>query len=178
MSHDMLHHAELKIFFEVLHMFEFIWIWNLIWIWNWKPYRKEIEKELENPEKKKKEMQPSRPNSVQQGRTPAPPDRRTTRVSGSPLSCALSLSLAHCSVGPTCRRRFLHPRAPLLSLPRGPGSPFVESLPRASPFLSLRRGPSLSVPPSPRPPWTGECALTHVAGFLGHDAHPRAQLPS
>jgi hypothetical protein len=24
MSHDMLHHAELKIFFEVLHMFEFI----------------------------------------------------------------------------------------------------------------------------------------------------------
>ena len=54
----MLHHAELKIFFEVLHMFEFIWIWNLIWIWNWKPYRKEIEKELENPEKNKKEKQP------------------------------------------------------------------------------------------------------------------------
>jgi hypothetical protein len=24
MSYDMLHHAELKIFFEVLHMFEFI----------------------------------------------------------------------------------------------------------------------------------------------------------
>jgi hypothetical protein len=24
MSHDMLHHAELKTFFEVLHMFEFI----------------------------------------------------------------------------------------------------------------------------------------------------------
>jgi hypothetical protein len=24
MSHDMLHHAELKIVFEVLHMFEFI----------------------------------------------------------------------------------------------------------------------------------------------------------
>jgi hypothetical protein len=24
MSHNMLHHAELKIFFEVLHMFEFI----------------------------------------------------------------------------------------------------------------------------------------------------------
>jgi hypothetical protein len=24
MSHDMLHHAELKIFFEVLHKFEFI----------------------------------------------------------------------------------------------------------------------------------------------------------
>jgi hypothetical protein len=24
MGHDMLHHADLKIFFEVLHMFEFI----------------------------------------------------------------------------------------------------------------------------------------------------------
>jgi hypothetical protein len=57
MSHDMLHHAELKIFLEVLHMFEFIWIWNLIWIWNWKPYRKEIEKELENLEKRKKGKQ-------------------------------------------------------------------------------------------------------------------------
>jgi hypothetical protein len=54
MSHDMLHLAELKTFFEVLHMTEFIWIWNLIGIWKWKPYRKEIEKELENPEKKKK----------------------------------------------------------------------------------------------------------------------------
>jgi hypothetical protein len=35
MSHDMLHHVELKIFFEVLHKFEFIWIWNLVWIWIW-----------------------------------------------------------------------------------------------------------------------------------------------
>jgi hypothetical protein len=31
MGHDMLHHVELKIFFEVLHKFEFIWIWNLVW---------------------------------------------------------------------------------------------------------------------------------------------------
>jgi hypothetical protein len=83
MSDDMLHHAELKIFFEVLHMFEFIWIWNLIWVWNWKPYRKEIEKELENPEKKKKEMQPNRPNSTQPGRMPARP-RRLSAVALSP----------------------------------------------------------------------------------------------
>jgi hypothetical protein len=38
-----------------------------------------------------------------------------------------------------------------------------------SPFLSLRRGPALSDPPSPRPPWIGACALAHVAGFLDHD---------
>jgi hypothetical protein len=25
---------------------------------------------------------------------------------------------------------------------------------------------------------TGACALAHVAGFLDHDARPRAQLPS
>ena len=37
-------------------------------------------------------MQPSRPNSAQPGRAPAPPDRRTPPVSGNPLSCALPLS--------------------------------------------------------------------------------------
>jgi hypothetical protein len=36
----------------------------------------------------------------------------------------------------------------------------------------------LSVLPSARPLWTGACALTHVVGFLGHDARLRAQLPS
>jgi hypothetical protein len=49
MGHDMLHHAELKIFFEVLHklnLFEFVFE---------NPMEKEMEKELENPEKKKKE---------------------------------------------------------------------------------------------------------------------------
>jgi hypothetical protein len=55
-------------------------------------------------------------------------------------------------VGPTCQRRFLHSRAPPLSLPRGPGSPVAESLPRASPFPSLRRGPALSEPPPRRGP--------------------------
>jgi hypothetical protein len=64
-----------------------------------------------------------------------------------------------------------------LSLSHGPGSPASKSLPRASPFLSLRYGPSLSDPPSSRPPWTSACALAHIAEFLGHDARPRAQLP-
>jgi hypothetical protein len=33
MSHEMLHHVELQIFFELLHMFDLVWIWNLNWIW-------------------------------------------------------------------------------------------------------------------------------------------------
>jgi hypothetical protein len=65
-----------------------------------------------------------------------------------------------------------------LSLSRGPRSPVVESLPRASLF-------SLSAPWASPVSSTlsalavdGACALTHVAGFLGHDAHPHVQLPS
>jgi hypothetical protein len=112
---------------------------------------------------------------------PAPPDRRTPPVSGrSPHPRALSLSLALCPVGLICRRPFFSTaRAlpPSLSLSRGPGSPVVEPLPRASLF-------SLSAPWASRvsslraSPWTGACALAHVVGFLGHDAHPRVQLPS
>jgi hypothetical protein len=97
-------------------------------------------------------MQPSRPNSAQPGRAPQPPRRMTgkPRLSAAALSPACSPSLARCLVGPTCRRRFLHPRAPPLSLPCGPGSLVTEPLPRASPFLSLRCGPACQTPP-PRP---------------------------
>jgi hypothetical protein len=63
----------------------------------------------------------------------------------------------------------------LLALPlsiyfTGPVRQPSSRCPRASPFLSLHRGPSLSDPPSPRLPWTGACAHAHVTGFLGHDA--------
>jgi hypothetical protein len=173
MSRDMLHHAELKIFFEVLHKFEFIWIWNLVWIWIWKPYRKEIEKELENPEKKKKEMQP---NLDQPGRAPAPPDRRTPPVSGSPLSCALSLSRSLPSGADLSAPVSSPTRPSSLSASRAWFASCRAVAPRVPfSFSTLWACPVRSPPPSP---WTGECALAHVAGFLGHDARPRAQLPS
>jgi hypothetical protein len=178
MGHDMLHHVELKIFFEVLHMFEFIWIWNLIWIWNWKPYRKEIEKELENPEKKKKRKQP-KAAKLGPARLRAPAAWYADPACQRQLSLprALPLSLVAQWGRPVGADFFTRASLLSLSLSRGPGSPVAESLPHASPFLSLCRGPALSDPPSPRPLWTGECALTHVARFLGHDARPHAQLP-
>jgi hypothetical protein len=55
MSHDMFHHVELKIFFEVLHKFEFIWTSNLVWIWIWKPYRKRNRKGIRKSREKEKE---------------------------------------------------------------------------------------------------------------------------
>jgi hypothetical protein len=67
-------------------------------------------------------------------------------------------------VEPICRCKFPSP-ALSLSLSRGPGSPVSEPLHCTSPFLSLCRGPALSVLPSPLSPWTGGCALTHVVGF-------------
>jgi hypothetical protein len=57
---------------------------------------KEIEKELENLEKRKRESSPVGPLSLARSRTlaPAPPNRRTPPVSGSsPLPRVLSLSL-------------------------------------------------------------------------------------
>jgi hypothetical protein len=75
-----------------------------------------MEKELGNPEKKKRIKQPSRPKSAQPGRAPAPPDRRTPPVSGrSPLPRALSLSLSARWAQPV-GAGFLHPRAPSLSV--------------------------------------------------------------
>jgi hypothetical protein len=101
---------------------------------------------------------------------PAPPDRWAPPVSGAaprafplplsapwanlsvpvvfPSACPSSLSA---SWARSARRRAVAPHAP---------------------SLSLRRGPSLSAPPSPRPPWTSERALAHVAGILGHVALP------
>jgi hypothetical protein len=59
MSHEMLHHAKLKISFELLHMFELVWIWNLVWIWIENPRENKIEKQLEILWKWKTPIRPS-----------------------------------------------------------------------------------------------------------------------
>jgi hypothetical protein len=132
-----------------------------------------MEKELENPEKKKRRKQPSRPTKPSQAARP----RRLTggpRLSAAVLPRARPPSLARCPVGPICRHQFSSPCAPSLSLSRGPGSPVAEPLP--SPLSA---------------PWTLHVSFAPSAlavdrrvrtrarvGFLGHDARPRAQLSS
>jgi hypothetical protein len=49
-------------------------------------------------------------------------------------------------------------------------------MPSRCPALPCQLRPPLSAPPSPRPPWTSERTLTHVAGILGHVALPTPQL--
>jgi hypothetical protein len=141
------------------------------------PIEKEIEKELENPEKKKKRKQPSRSTKPSQAACPSRLKGRP-RLSAAVIPRARPPSLARCLVGPICRCQFPSPACSLSLCLAGPDRQPSSRCP-AHPFLlSLHRGPVLSVPPPPRSPWTDACALAHVAGFLGHDARPRAQLPS
>jgi hypothetical protein len=93
-----------------------------------------MEKELENPEKKKIK-QPSRPKLAQPGHAPAPSDRRTPPVSGSSPSHAPSLSRS-LPAGANLSASVFFTRALPLSLSRGPGSQVAEPLPRV-PLSSL-----------------------------------------
>jgi hypothetical protein len=123
------------------------------------PIEKEMEKELENLEKKKRRKQPSRPTKPSQATRPR-------RLSAAVFPRARPPSLARCPVGPICRRKFPSPARSLsLSLSCGPGSPVAEPLPRTPFLLYMRCGPALSVLPPPRSPWTSACALAHVVGF-------------
>jgi hypothetical protein len=94
---------------------------------------KEIEKELENPEKKKRRKQPSRPTKPSQASRPC----RLTggpRLSAAVLPRARPPSLALCSVGPTCRRQFPSPiRSLSLSISRARFAS-AEPLPPHVPF--------------------------------------------
>jgi hypothetical protein len=132
-----------------------------------------MEKELENPEKKKRIKQPSRPKSTQPGHAPTRPRRLSA---ADPLSPARSLSLSARWGRPVGARYFAHSPPFSLCL-AGPDRQSLNHCPACPFLLSLRRGPALSVPPPPCSPWTGVCAFAHVAEFPGHDSRPRAQLP-
>jgi hypothetical protein len=147
MSHDMLHHAEFKIFFEVLHKFEFIWIWNLVWIWTWKkPSRKRNGKGIRKFREKVKEK-------AAQISQVGPARLRARAVWQADPACQRQFSLARAlppllatQWGQPIGASFL-PRVLPLSLSRGPGPPITESLPRTPLLLSLRRGPYLQFRP-------------------------------
>jgi hypothetical protein len=86
---------------------------------------------------------------------PGPPWEGARPPSGANLSAPVSFAPA----------RSLYLASPVRQSPSHcPARPFL---------LSLRRGPSMSVSPPPSSLWTDACALTHVAGFLGHDAPTR-----
>jgi hypothetical protein len=123
MRHEMLHHAEFKILFDLLHMFE------LVWIWIEAPRENKIEKPLEIPEKKKKaklaqpaQLGPPRPRARPRMRVCFPP---LTGGACQPIQCVPSLPLSHAAqwgqpAGAklicTCVLSLVVPWAPLVSL--------------------------------------------------------------
>jgi hypothetical protein len=131
----------------------------------WKINRKGIRKIREKEKGKAAQTSPVSPAR--------PRARAAPPASGrSPLLRALSPSLAAQWRQPI-DASFLHPLALSLSVSRAWSASRRVVAPHTPFILSLRRGPYLSVPPSPRSSWTGACALAHVAGFLD----PQAQLP-
>jgi hypothetical protein len=127
-----------------------------------------MEKQIEIPGKRKRPKQPSRPNSAQPGRAPAPLDRWVPPISDDSLPCALSLPLSAQwgrAVGASCLRS----RIPLPLCLMGPPRQRIEPLPPCDRPLSLRRGTTLLAPSSPRPRWTNTRALAHAC----QDLRPR-----
>jgi hypothetical protein len=139
-----------------------------------------MEKELENPEKKEKRKaakQPSRPSLAQPGRAPARPCCLTggPRLSAAALPPARPLSLLLAAQWGQPVGAGFFTRAPLLSLPRGPGLPVAEPLPRA-PLFSLC---AVGLPCQIRPP-RARCGPTsaHLRTSPDFSATTPAHVPS
>jgi hypothetical protein len=177
MGYDMLHHAKLKIFFEVLHMVEFIWIWILIWIWNWKPQRKGIRKSREKEKEEAAQTSLARPSQAARplARAAWQADLTCQRQLSRPRALPLSLTAQW---GRPVGASFFA-RAPLLSLYlAGPVRQALSRCPARPSFLSLCRGPSLSVPPLPAPT-VDRRVRTHARHQNSQPRRPPArQLPS
>jgi hypothetical protein len=175
MSHDMMHHAELKIFFEVLHKFEFIWIWNLVWIWIWKSYRKEIEKGIRKTREKEKgnaaqpaQLGPARPHARAAWQADPACQRQPSLPRGLPLSLTAQWGrpvgasfftraplLSLCLAGPVRQALSHYPARPLFFL-------YAVGLPCQIPHPRPRRGP----------------ASAHSRTSLGFSATTPAHVPS
>jgi hypothetical protein len=124
---------------------------------------------FENPiEKNRKGIRKSREKRKSSPARPSQAARPRRLIGGPRLSAAAfsparSLSLALCPLRPTCRRQFLRPRSPLLSLPRGPCSLGAEPLPRASLF-SLSAPWTLPISSAlPALAWTSACARHRIS---------------
>jgi hypothetical protein len=140
-----------------------------------KPYRKRNRKGIRKSGKKKNHFGPNQPIS------PVPRARLPSLTGGPRLSAPVFRARSFSRTLPSgadLSAPVSFARAPLLSLClMGPVRQLPSHCPARPLFFSLCRGPVPSVPSSSRSPGTSACALVHFAGFLGHDARPRAQLP-
>jgi hypothetical protein len=118
-----------------------------------------MEKQIENPRKKKKLKQP---NSAQPGRAPTPPNRWAPPISGGSLPCVLTLSLSLPSGARLSALVALACAFLSLSASCACFAKHQTVTPGRLLSLSLSHGTPLSVLPSPRPPWTSTRALVHV----------------
>jgi hypothetical protein len=89
-SHEMLHHAEPKLFFDLMHMLE-LFEFEFVFEFEWSSPEK-IKKAIRNSTKRGKpisaQLSPVQPSGA--ACAPTPPDRSAPHVSASSLALALS----------------------------------------------------------------------------------------
>jgi hypothetical protein len=163
----LLHHAEPKLFFDLMHMFE-LFEFKLVFEFELNSLNKIKRKAIRNSEKKRKL------NSAQA--SPAQPSRARARIAR--------------VVGPTCQWQFLRPRALSSPLPFGPhvSAPFLTRphsctlsaprvilcpLPRPHVYVAGLQTPPISPIPPPTFSSRARHGHAHVRANLGH--YPRAQ---
>jgi hypothetical protein len=149
-SHDLLHHAEPKLFFDLMHMFE---LFEFVVKFELSSLEKIKRKAIINSEKKGKLiLAQSSPSKLPRARSP-PSNKWPPPIGASPRPHA-PLSPSRCPVGPTCQHQSPLCTTPSLAVP---WAPLVNPTARSLTHSLCSVGPTCRNRPPEQPALTTAC---------------------